>query len=82
MPEFYKLREAKDGLPKSEALRERNWNTQRHIGGGIERLVTIGRSRTRKGSRETAKQPRFNGGSKKAFCASVLWRLYSIGNWQ
>jgi len=75
MQEFYKLREAKDGLPKSEALREAQLELLNgNIGGGDERLVTDWQIAHEEGKPETAKQPRFTADPKRPFAHPYFGR--------
>jgi CHAT domain-containing protein len=84
MQAFYRLREAKEGVTKAEALRQSQLKLLRgEIGTGAETL-TSNRELIHEDEKPTvAKQPRFKPDPKKPYAHPYYWAPFIlVGNWR
>ncbi len=84
MQEFYKLREAKDGLTKAEALREAQLKLLRGEITIDTTILVLNRQIVHDEDKPgTLKQPRFNPDPKKPYAHPYYWAPFIlIGNWK
>ena len=84
MQEFYKLREAKDGLTKAEALREAQLKLLRGEITIDTTIMVLNRQIVHDEDKPgTLKQPRFNPDPKKPYAHPYYWAPFIlIGNWK